>query len=124
MIGHNAPLYPRSDQHGEASFLNVDWSVNYWIENGMNRNKIVLGLPAYGRSFRLFNSKSNQLGSKALRSGTAGPFTKESGFLSYYEICDKLKKQGWKYEWNDEHQAPYAYNSKEWVIIYQFKRII
>jgi len=100
MIGHNAPLYPRSDQHGETSFLNVDWSVNYWIENGMNRNKIVLGLPAYGRSFRLFNSKSNQLGSKALRSGTAGPFTKESGFLSYYEICDKLKKQGWKYEWN------------------------
>ena len=41
-------------------------------------------------------------------------FTKEAGFLSYYEICDKLA-EGWKREWNQEHQSAFAYKDNEWV---------
>lgn len=41
-------------------------------------------------------------------------YTKEPGFLSYYEICDNLKN-GWKRQWNYEHQVPTAYKDDEWV---------
>lgn len=42
-------------------------------------------------------------------------FTRESGLLSYYEICEKLNKQNWTYVFNDEQKVPYAYKGSEWV---------
>lgn len=64
-------MFSRSDEHGDSLQLNVDWSVNYWIENGLSQNKIVVGFPTYGRTYRLINPKSTQFGSKALRAGLA-----------------------------------------------------
>ena len=128
-------MYGRSDETGESKYLNVDWAVNYWLKNGLNSDKLIMGLPTYGRSFRLSNSKNHELGSPASEAGLAGKvnicqthffifekiiklfiqqFTKEAGFLSYYEICDKLT-EGWKREWNQEHQSAFAYNDNEWV---------
>ncbi len=47
--------------------------------------------------------------------GTAGKYTREAGFLSYYEICEKLNKDKWIRKWSDEQKVPYAYNQTEWV---------
>lgn len=41
-------------------------------------------------------------------------FTAAPGFLSYYEVCEKIK-QGWKVERNAEQAVPYAYSNNEWV---------
>ena len=41
-------------------------------------------------------------------------FTREPGFLAYYEICKNLQ-QGWTRVWDDEQKVPYAYSSTEWV---------
>jgi GH18 family chitinase len=41
-------------------------------------------------------------------------YTREAGFLAYYEICQKLQ-QGWTRVWNEEQKVPYAYNGNEWV---------
>ncbi len=41
-------------------------------------------------------------------------YTKEAGFLSYYEICDKLK-QGWTRSIHTEHQVPFAYFKDQWI---------
>ncbi len=41
-------------------------------------------------------------------------YTRESGFESYYEVCQNLKN-GWKREWNDEQEVPYAYKEDQWV---------
>ena len=71
--GHNAPLYPRTNEVGDQRNLNIDSSVKYWIAAGAPKNKLVLGLASYGRSFTLSNPSSNTLGSSASGAGSAGP---------------------------------------------------
>jgi GH18 family chitinase len=60
--GHNAPMYPRTGETGDQRNLNIEWVVNYWINNGCPREKLTLGLGAYGRTFRLTNANNNGLG--------------------------------------------------------------
>jgi chitinase len=110
----NAPLFNRSSEIGDQGILNVDWAVNYWLMNGMPAEKLILGLAAYGRTFILTNSSNSKPGDPAKGAGRAGSQTGQDGFISYYEICEKLS-QGWIRVWQDEHKAPYAYSGVNWV---------
>jgi len=112
--GFNAPLYPRASETGQDRLFNVDSGVNYWISKGFPKEKIIVGVTTYGRSFKLNQTYSTSVGSAAYAGGTAGTWTKEPGFLSAYEICQKLA-QGWTRSWNTESQVPYAQNGYEWV---------
>jgi chitinase len=82
--------------------------------NGMPAEKLILGLAAYGRTFILTNSSNSKPGDTAKGAGRAGSQTGQDGFISYYEICEKLS-QGWTRVWQDEHKAPYAYSGVNWV---------
>jgi hypothetical protein len=48
--------------------------------------KIVVSIPAYGRSYTLADPGLHQLGSKANASGAPGPYTRISGWLSFNEV--------------------------------------
>jgi len=109
--GHNSPLYART---GVDPALNVDYAVKLWLKEGCPKNKLVMGMPTYGRSFRLSNPSQNGLGAPAKGAGTAGPQTREAGFLSYYEVCNKIKS-GWTSTFNSVIQSPYAYQGDQWV---------
>lgn len=50
--GLNAPLYKRGEEHSIFATLNINATVNYWNEHGLDKNKIIIGLPTYGHSFR------------------------------------------------------------------------
>lgn len=51
--GLNAPLAARREEVGSyLGTLNIAASVRFWEEQGMRRDKIVVGLPTYGHSFR------------------------------------------------------------------------
>lgn len=52
MTGLNAPLYARHDESGLFSTLNINFTVNYLVSLGLDKNKIVIGLPTYGHSFK------------------------------------------------------------------------
>lgn len=41
-------------------------------------------------------------------------WTREAGFLSYYEICRALS-QGWSRNYDLYTQTPYAHSGLEWV---------
>lgn len=56
-----------------------------WLQKGAPANKLILGMPTYGRSFTLASSDSG-VGAPATGPGAPGPFTKEAGVLSYYEV--------------------------------------
>jgi len=43
-----------------------------------------------------------------------GTYTREPGYLAYYEVCEKLRA-GWIEEWDDEGQVPYAHGANQWV---------
>ena len=110
----NSPLYNRSNEIGDQGILNVDWAVNYWLLNGMPPEKLILGLAAYGRTFILSNSSNTNPGDAAKGAGRAGSQTGQDGFISYYEVCEKLS-QGWTRVWENEQKAPYAYSGVNWV---------
>jgi len=112
--GFNAPLYKRSDETGEQATLNVDWAVQYWLSKGAPKDKLILGLGTYGRSFKLTSSANTQPGASANGAASAGTITSEAGFMSYYEVCQKIS-QGWTKVYNEEQKAPYIYSSTEWI---------
>lgn len=56
-------------------------------------------MPTYGRSFTLSNPNNFKVNSPASGGGKAGEYTKESGFLAYYEVII-IKK----YYANQEHE--------------------
>lgn len=65
-----------------------NFSVNYWIENGADPKKLVMGVPLYGQSFSLADSSEHGLNDKTYGPGEAGESTRAGGFLAFYEVCN------------------------------------
>ena len=49
--GHQAQLYSPMQPHNEAATISCDSAVRYMSSRGVPLRKILLGIPAYGRSF-------------------------------------------------------------------------
>jgi len=112
--GHVAPLYAHSKV--ENSFFNTNFTLNYWMELGADASKIIMGIPMYGQSFTLDNPNENGLNAKARGPGTAGEFTRQGGFLAYYEICKRIQEGGWTVvQDSEEAMGPYAYKGNQWT---------
>ncbi|XP_010829152.1 PREDICTED: chitinase-3-like protein 2 [Bison bison bison] len=112
VTGHNSPLRKGQLDRGTSSYYNVEYAVGYWINKGMPAEKVVMGIPTYGRSFTLASAET-AVGAPASGPGAAGPITKSSGFLAYYEICQFL--QGAKITRLQDQQVPYAVKGNQWV---------
>jgi len=112
ICGANAPLYAHPSQNAQE--FCVDFTVNYYIQGGFSPSKIAMGMGTYGRAMRLASANANGLGSAATGAGTAGTWTREAGFLSYYEICRALS-QGWTRVYDGTTRTPYAHSGLEWV---------
>lgn len=67
-----------------------DYAVGYMLRLGAPANKLVMGIPAFGRSFTLASSKTG-VGAPISGPGLPGQFTKEEGILAYYEVCTREK---------------------------------
>lgn len=110
-------LYKRSFDTAEYAPLNVNDVMANWEKLGCPANKLVVGIPFYGKSYKLQNpSQSKILGSGVIGTagnGNAGQITGEAGLLAYYEICDP--KQGWSVNWDNQGKVPYAFKGDQWV---------
>lgn len=104
-LGHNAPLYASStDITAEQKQLNVKASVDFWINQGLvqpiffylwnsllkflgtPREKIILGIPLYGRTFTLRDSNKIAIGSAQTGAGISGKYSNEPGMIGYNEV--------------------------------------
>ncbi|KAL4622398.1 acidic mammalian chitinase-like [Arapaima gigas] len=113
--GENSPLYRGPADQGDYIYFNVDYAMTYWKSQGAPASKLLVGFPTYGHSFVLASSSNTGVGAPTTGPGPAGPYTRQSGFLAYYEICTFLK-QGATQAWDTPQDVPYAYNSQKiWV---------
>ncbi|XP_034119116.1 uncharacterized protein LOC117578077 isoform X4 [Drosophila albomicans] len=118
-VNHHAPLYSLEDdsEYNYDAELNIDYSIKYYLKAGADRDKLVLGIPTYGRSYTLINEESTELGAPSEGPGEQGDATREKGYLAYYEICQTLKDDP---DWtvvqpNENVMGPYAYRRNQWV---------
>ncbi|XP_050350766.1 mucin-2 [Nymphalis io] len=97
-VNHHAPLYPLEEpnEYSVDNELNIDYTIKFYLENGADADKLVLGIPTYGRSYTLFNADAVEIGSPADGPGEQGDATREKGYLAYYEICEALKPKNKK----------------------------
>ncbi|CAD0194110.1 unnamed protein product [Chrysodeixis includens] len=83
---------PLNAPQNRNPLLNADAVVNYWLQAGAPAQKLILGVPTYGRTWKL-DADSEIAGVPPLHAdgpGEAGPYTKIEGLLSYPEVCAKL----------------------------------
>jgi chitinase len=100
--GYNAPLFPskiinregRSEATDDAG-SNGAASMDYWLKTkGWPREKLLFGIPLYGRGFR-----AAKIGDPA-----RGSFDRSE--LSYRDVLG-LIKAGWHERWDEAAQVPY-----------------
>ncbi|XP_069703819.1 chitinase-3-like protein 2 isoform X1 [Periplaneta americana] len=108
--GFNAPLYKEVDESGYFATLNTNWTAFYWESKGMPKEKIVVGLPTYGHSFKLINEDNHGPSAPASGFGTLG----DEGFVSYPEAC-QFVSDGAASVFDRESRVPYAFKNTDWI---------
>lgn len=109
--GQSAPLF---NYLGNSNYYYADYAVKYWISKGAPSGLLILGSPCYGKTYTLANSENHGLNAPSTGPGQAGPFTRAAGKLAYYEICAKIKHQGWAVVSNTSIGS-YAYLDEQWM---------
>ncbi|XP_074833408.1 acidic mammalian chitinase-like [Carettochelys insculpta] len=112
--GENSPLYQGPADTGSNIYFNVDYAMNYWKDNGAPAEKLIVGFPTYGHTFTLSNPSNTAVGAPTSGPGPAGPYTRQSGFWAYYEICTFLSNRATQ-AWDTPQDVPYAYKGSEWL---------
>ncbi|KAL0603890.1 Oviduct-specific glycoprotein, partial [Plecturocebus cupreus] len=106
--GHNSPLFSLPEDLKSSAY-----AMNYWRKLGVPSEKLIMGIPTYGRTFRLLKASDSGLQARAMGPASPGKYTKQAGLLAYYEICSFV--WGAKKHWIDYQYVPYANKGDEWV---------
>lgn len=112
--GANAPLLQDSVPNGTFDIKNT---VESYLKASIPKEKIVLGLPTYGRSY-VIEDRTDGFGKPFSSAGPAGSATATPGILAYYEILEKIANGELDVQkWDDATLTLYAYSTKTglWV---------
>lgn len=83
-------LYLRQKQNAT-----VDSVVSYWINNGYPPSKLIMGISLLGSSWELETNETNPP-APAKNAAPARNFTETEGKMSYSEVCEAVKTEGWQ----------------------------
>ncbi|XP_041375175.1 acidic mammalian chitinase-like [Gigantopelta aegis] len=112
--GHNSALYPSSADQGGDVYLTMDEVAKWWHTAGAPKDKIVVGMATYGHTFTLDNPSNSGVGAAA-RTGPNATYTGQSGFWSYYEICQEIERGAGVVKFDNERKVPYFVKNNLWI---------
>lgn len=91
---HHSALMQATSADGDDKYLNQDAAIKHITGVGIEPSKLLLGLPAFGKKFRL-TSDLHDLGSPATCVGS----------VPYTELCRNMMS-GWQRVFLDDRQVP------------------
>lgn len=88
-----APIYEPTER---VEGNNVDAEASYWLKQGTPASKIVVGIPTYGRGWKLVEKSGITGVPPIVADGPSEPgaYTGINGFYSWAEVCSKLPNPG------------------------------
>ncbi|KAF7418048.1 hypothetical protein HZH68_000701 [Vespula germanica] len=115
----NAPLNSADD-------ASVNSTVSYLLQLRAPPEKLILGLPMYGRTY--FSTENilpgtNPIGMSCESDGFSGPYTNTNGTMGYNEICEVLKNKTWSTGWDIDSKTPYAVNGNKVILYDNYKSL-
>ena len=95
----------------DRELLNIDWVVNYYINNGMPAEKLGMGIPFYGRAWEEVSSTNNGLFQYSTTLPNTGqPGNWEAGMLDYWKIYDLMNTTSdYTRHWDEFAKVPWLY---------------
>lgn len=102
--GAQALLYdPKSN-------ISTSYGLRSWIKAGMPRQMVVMGLPLYGRTWKLKDPNVNGIGASAVGVGPG-----EEGVLTYSQVEKFNKENGATVVYDVETVSTYSYVGTSWI---------
>ncbi|XP_042225396.1 chitinase-3-like protein 1 [Homarus americanus] len=106
---HNAPLCGYYLDWGINIYFNVVYTINYFLEHGMPKEKLVMGVPTYGRCFTLDSIHDHGMLAPASNPGPPGPYIRLPGTLGFNEICERMLSMDCSIVHDPALHEPYFY---------------
>ncbi|XP_071912509.1 class V chitinase CHIT5a-like [Coffea arabica] len=104
VTGAQALLYDNS------SNISTSYGISSWKASGVPSEKLVLGLPAYGRSWTLKDGNQNGIGAPAVGVGPG-----DQGMIGYNEIAEFNLKNNATVVYDGETVSTYSYAGTTWI---------
>ncbi|XP_054162597.1 acidic mammalian chitinase-like [Oppia nitens] len=104
--GYNSPLFNRKVEKSYFSLLNTNRSINYWVDLGMSKDKIMVGIPTYGHTYVLANTDHTTPDSAAIQ---------QLDDISYPSVCQMMRNSSSKVIFDVESKVPYLVNDNHWI---------
>ena len=98
---HHSPLFKRQHDYYPFNTLTVDYSMQYWHQKGAPKDKLIMGVPFYGRSFVLQSPDNFKPGQSAKSKGNVSHFIFISraswvdfcAFYIHFRFCSDATKR-------------------------------
>lgn len=103
--GPNSPLHAIVDPYVPIlSKLSLAWTITRLIEEDVPRDKIVMGIPTFGRAYKLVFRKTQPTAFTLALGSKGGRF---ENYLAYKEVCDILKRDDTVVDFDERARVPY-----------------
>ncbi|XP_060962551.1 class V chitinase CHIT5a-like isoform X1 [Cannabis sativa] len=98
-----------SSLNDRNSNISTTFGIGSWINSGMSAHKIVMGLPLYGRTWKLENPDENGVGAPTIGVGPG------DGVLVYSQIVEFNKRNKVVPVLDEEAASFYSYSGDSWI---------
>ncbi|KAG6628029.1 hypothetical protein CIPAW_15G171600 [Carya illinoinensis] len=103
VTGAHALLYDK------GSNISTSYGISTWIEVGIPPEKLVMGMPLYGRTWQLKSPGDNGIGAPAVGVGTG------KGFMTYSDIVDFNAANDSNVVYDAQTVSTYSYSGTNWI---------
>ncbi|XP_050388727.2 acidic mammalian chitinase isoform X3 [Patella vulgata] len=111
VTGFNSPLYPVT---GESKYTSVSGLMSYCLSLGFKPSKMLLGVPSYGRSYKLNDVRRHGIHAPAVSKGDPSPYRHLRGVYAYPDVCVGIQ-HGATIVSDQTSHGKYIYKGTAWV---------